>query len=187
LTYAEFRERRRFDRDELLRFAEGLLLVDAPSGFHSRLPTPPMLMIDRIVELERTSRTRGRLVAERDVHPDDWYFRCHFVGDPVQPGCLGVDGIWQLIGFYCAWNGAVGFGRALGSGEIEFSGQILQHNRLVRYEIDVIRYSELAASGVTMAIADARLMVDGELIYTVQRAKVGIFRSLERSLGTPRQ
>lgn len=179
MTYAEFRERRRFAREELLRFAEGKLLVDAPSGFRSRLPTPPMLMVDRIVAIERTSRQRGRMIAERDVHPEDWYFACHFVGDPVQPGCLGVDGIWQLLGFYCAWNGAIGMGRALGSAEIEFSGQILPNHRLVRYEIDVVRYTELAASGTAMAIGDGRVLVDGKVIYDIQRAKVGIFRNLE--------
>lgn len=179
MTYAEFRERRHFEHEELLRFSEGKLLEDAPSGFRSKLPTPPMLMVDRILEIERSSQHRGRMVAERDVHPDDWYFGCHFVGDPVQPGCLGVDGIWQLLGFYCAWNGAVGVGRALGSGEIEFSGQIRPNNRLVRYELAVVRYTELPASGAAMAIGDGRVLVDGEAIYAVQRAKVGIFRDLE--------
>lgn len=179
MTYAEFRDRRHFAREELLHFSEGKLLADAPSGFRSRLPTPPMLMVDRILEIERTSRQRGRMVAERDVHPDDWYFACHFVADPVQPGCLGVDGVWQLLGFYCAWNGAVGVGRALGSGEIEFSGQILPHNRLVRYEVEVVRYTELPASGAAMVIGDGRVLVDGKVIYAVQRAKVGIFRNLE--------
>jgi 3-hydroxyacyl-[acyl-carrier protein] dehydratase/trans-2-decenoyl-[acyl-carrier protein] isomerase len=179
VTYAEFRERRGFAREELLRFAEGKLLEDAPAGFRSKLPTPPMLMVDRIVEIEKRDQHHGRMVAERDVHPDDWYFGCHFVGDPVQPGCLGVDGIWQLLGFYCAWNGALGLGRALGSGEIEFTGQIRPQNRLVRYEVDVVRYSALAASGSSIVIGDGRLSVDGEPIYVIKRAKVGIFRNIE--------
>jgi 3-hydroxyacyl-[acyl-carrier protein] dehydratase / trans-2-decenoyl-[acyl-carrier protein] isomerase len=97
----------------------------------------------------------------------------------VQPGCLGVDGIWQLLGFYCAWKGALGTGRALGAGEIEFTGQIRPHHRLVRYEIDVVRYSELPASGSTLVIGDGRLLCDGEAIYAMRRAKVGIFQNIE--------
>jgi 3-hydroxyacyl-[acyl-carrier protein] dehydratase/trans-2-decenoyl-[acyl-carrier protein] isomerase len=179
VTYAEFCSRKDFARDDLVRLAEGTLLDDAPSEFRSKLPTPPMLMVDRILEIERRGANRGRMVAERDVHPDDWYFRCHFVGDPVQPGCLGVDGIWQLLGFYCAWNGALGTGRALGSGEIEFTGQIRPQNRLVRYEVDVVRYTNLAASGATIVIGDGRLSVDGEAIYAIKRAKVGIFKNVD--------
>jgi 3-hydroxyacyl-[acyl-carrier protein] dehydratase / trans-2-decenoyl-[acyl-carrier protein] isomerase len=181
MTYDEFRGRTHFAREELLAFAEGALLTDAPAGFRSKLPTPPMLMVDRILELE-TRGHRGRIVAERDVAADDWYFRCHFVGDPVQPGCLGVDGIWQLLGFYCAWKGALGTGRALGAGEVEFTGQIRPHQRLVRYEIDVARYTELPASGSTLVIGDGKLSVDGEHIYSVRRAKVGIFQNIEYSL-----
>jgi 3-hydroxyacyl-[acyl-carrier protein] dehydratase/trans-2-decenoyl-[acyl-carrier protein] isomerase len=179
VKYAEFCARRDFSRDDLLRLAEGRLLDDAPSGFRSKLPTPPMLMVDRILEIERKGQNRGHMIAERDVRPDDWYFRCHFVGDPVQPGCLGVDGIWQLLGVYCAWNGALGTGRALGSGEIEFTGQIRPNNRLVRYEIDVLRYTQLAASGATIVIGDGRLLVDGEAIYSIKRAKVGLFQNIE--------
>jgi 3-hydroxyacyl-[acyl-carrier protein] dehydratase / trans-2-decenoyl-[acyl-carrier protein] isomerase len=179
VTYAEFCSRRDFTRDDLLRLAEGRLLDDAPSGFRSKLPTPPMLMIDRVTEISRQGTHRGRIVAERDVSPEDWYFQCHFVGDPVQPGCLGVDGIWQLLGFYCAWAGALGTGRALGAGEIEFSGQIRPNNRLVRYEVDIVRYTQLLASGATIVIGDGRLFVDGQPIYAVKRAKVGIFRNIE--------
>jgi len=183
VKYAEFRTRGAFARDELVRMAQGVLLDDAPAGFRSKLPLPPMLMVDRIVTIERSGSHRARIVAERDVHPDDWYFACHFVDDPVQPGCLGVDGIWQLLGFYCAWNGALGTGRALGSGEIEFAGQVLPHNRLGRYEIDVLRYTELPASGSAIVIGDGRLQVDGEWIYTVKRAKVGVFKNVD---GKPR-
>jgi 3-hydroxyacyl-[acyl-carrier protein] dehydratase/trans-2-decenoyl-[acyl-carrier protein] isomerase len=179
LTYAEFCSRRDFERDHLVRLAEGRLLDDAPSGFRSKLPTPPMLMVDRVTDISRASTHRGRVVAERDVSRDDWYFQCHFVGDPVQPGCLGVDGIWQLLGFYCAWAGALGTGRALGAGEIEFSGQIRPNNRLVRYEVDIVRYTQLQASGATIVIGDGRLSVDGQPIYAVKRAKVGIFRNIE--------
>jgi 3-hydroxyacyl-[acyl-carrier protein] dehydratase / trans-2-decenoyl-[acyl-carrier protein] isomerase len=182
MTYAEFRGRSSFDREDIVRFAEGRLVDDAPSEFRAKLPTPPMLMVDRILELERRGQNRGHVLAERDVAADDWYFRCHFVGDPVQPGCLGVDGIWQLLGFYCAWNGALGTGRALGSGEVEFTGQIRPQNRLVRYEIDVLRYTQLPASGATIVIGDGRLLVDGTAIYAVKRAKVGIFLNIEAAL-----
>jgi 3-hydroxyacyl-[acyl-carrier protein] dehydratase/trans-2-decenoyl-[acyl-carrier protein] isomerase len=117
-------------------------------------------------------------VAERAVRLDDWFFQCHFTRDPVQPGCLGVDAVWQLLGFFCVWAGALGSGRALGSGEIEFFGQIRPHDRLVRYEIEVRRYSELKASGSAIAIGDARVLVDGEPIYAIKAAKSGLFRGI---------
>jgi 3-hydroxyacyl-[acyl-carrier protein] dehydratase/trans-2-decenoyl-[acyl-carrier protein] isomerase len=178
VKYQEFRERDRFEKGELLAMAHGTLIEDPPEAFRVRLPAPPMLMIDRILEIRRDG-ARGRIVAERDVHLDDWFFQCHFLGDPVQPGCLGVDGIWQLLGFYCGWCGGLGSGRALGCGEVEFFGQIRPHDRVVRYEIDVRRYTELSAVGASMVIGDATLLVDGEAIYTVSRAKVGTFQRIE--------
>ena len=137
-----------------------------------------MLMVDRVVEVTR-SKARGRLVAERDVRLDDWFFHCHFLGDPVQPGCLGVDAVWQLLGLYCAWNGALGTGRALGCQEIEFFGQIRPHDGVVRYEIDIVRYQELPSSGSSIALGDAKVLVDGEEIYDIKRAKVGVFRDID--------
>ena len=137
-----------------------------------------MLMIDRIEEISRAGR-RGRIVAERDIRRDDWFFQCHFMGDPVQPGCLGVDAVWQLIGFYCAWNGAMGTGRALGCNEVEFAGQIRPHDKVVRFEIDIVRYQDLPKSGSAVAIGDARVLVDGEHIYDIRRAKVGVFRDID--------
>ncbi len=177
MKYSEFRERTAFTREELLAFAHGTLFDDAPLGFDARLPLPPMLMLDRIVSVER-SGARGRIVGERDVRVDDWFFQCHFLGDPVQPGCLGVDAVWQLLGFFCNWAGGLGSGRALGCGEIEFFGQIRPHDRVVRVEIEVKRYAELPASGSAIAIGDARLLVDGEPIYSVKRAKTGLFRDI---------
>ena len=97
----------------------------------------------------------------------------------MQPGCLGVDGVWQLIGLYCAWRGAMGTGRALGAGEIDFFGQIRPHDKLVRYEIDILRYQALPKSGSAVAIGDARVIVDGEEIYTIKRAKVGAFLDID--------
>jgi len=177
VKYADFRARASFEKQELLAFAHGNLVEDGPEGFETRLPLPPMLMLDRVLEISRTG-SRGRIVAERDVQLGDWFFQCHFLGDPVQPGCLGLDAIWQLLGFFCSWAGGLGSGRALGVGEVEFSGQIRPHDRLVRMEVEVRRYAELKESGSTIAIGDARLLVDGEEIYTIKRAKTGLFRDI---------
>ena len=178
MTYEEFMERGSFDRTEILAMAYGRLVDDAPEEFRARLPLPPMLMVDRITAISHDGR-RGRIEAERDVRLDDWFFQCHFLGDPVQPGCLGVDGIWQLLGFFCAWRGALGTGRALGCGEVEFAGQIRPRDETVRYEIDVVRYQELPRSGSSIVIGDARVLVDGSPIYEISRAKVGVFRNLD--------
>lgn len=179
IRYAEFLERAAFSKEELLALSQGRLVEDPPDEF-VRLPAPPMLMIDRVVELVREG-PRGRIVAERDVHVDDWFFHCHFRDDPVQPGCLGVDAIWQLVGLYCAAGGAKGSGRALGCRSVEFSGQIRPHDRLVRYEVDVRRFSILPASGAAVAVGTGRVLVDGEPIYVVQDAKVGVFRDIAYS------
>lgn len=173
MKYAEFLERQTFSKEDLIGLSQGNLVSDAPAEF-VRLPAPPMLMIDRVVELERRG-ARGRIVGEQEIHFTDWFFHCHFRGDPVQPGCLGVDAIWQLIGLYCAAAGAPGSGRALGCKEVEFSGQIRPYNKLVRYEVDIRRFSMLKDSGSAVAIGAAKVLVDGELIYTVKDAKVGTF------------
>jgi 3-hydroxyacyl-[acyl-carrier protein] dehydratase/trans-2-decenoyl-[acyl-carrier protein] isomerase len=137
-----------------------------------------MLMVDRILEIS-AEKSRGKIVAERDVNLDDWFFQCHFNGDPVQPGCLGLDGIWQLLGFYCNWRGGVGSGRALGCGEVDFFGQIRPHDEVIRYEIAVRRYTELPTAGASMVVGDASLLVDGEEIYRVKGARVGLFRDID--------
>lgn len=173
MKYAEFIERRTFSKEELIGLSQGNLVSDAPAEF-VRLPAPPMLMIDRVVELERRG-ARGRIVGEQEIHFTDWFFHCHFRGDPVQPGCLGVDAVWQLIGLYCAAAGAPGSGRALGCKEVEFAGQIRPYNQLVRYEVDIRRFSMLKDSGSAVAIGTAKVFVDGELIYTIKDAKVGTF------------
>lgn len=178
MKYRDFLARGQFDKPELLAFAHGNLVEDPPEGYATRLPLPPMLMIDRVLEISRAG-SRGRIVAERDVNLDDWFFQSHFLGDPVQPGCLGLDAIWQLLGFYCCWAGGLGSGRALGVGEVEFFGQIRPHDRVVRMEVDVRRYAELKETGSTIAIGDARLLVDGEEIYTFKRAKTGLFRDID--------
>jgi len=177
VKYAEFQARDHFTRDELLAMAYGRLLEDPPAAFDARLPLPPMLMLDRITEIRRDGN-RGRVVGERDVRLDDWFFQCHFLGDPVQPGCLGVDGVWQLLGFYCAWAGGLGAGRALGCGEVDFSGQIRPRDVVVRTEVDVRRFTQLEKAGASMVIGDATLSVDGEPIYRVLRARVGTFQGI---------
>ena len=177
MTYEEFLGSKSFAKEELLAFGHGSLVAGAPEHFEARLPLPPMLMIDRILEIRR-EETRGRIVAERDVCLDDWFFQCHFLGDPVQPGCLGVDGVWQLLGFFIAWSGGLGAGRALGCGEVEFFGQIRPRDHCVRYEVDVRRYTQIARAGACIAIGDATVLVDDEPIYTIRRAKVGTFRDI---------
>ncbi len=178
MRYEEFLARPHLTKEEILAMAYGRLIDDPPEDFKTRLPAPPMLMIDRVVEMTEDGR-KGRIVAEQDINLDDWFFQCHFTADPVQPGCLGVDAVWQLIGLYCVWRGAMGTGRALGSGEIEFFGQIRPHDQVVRYEVDIVRYQVLPSSGSAVAIGNARVLVDGEEIYTIKRAKVGAFRNID--------
>ena len=173
MLYSEFIDRGHFTSGELLGISQGTLVEDPPDEF-IRLPAPPMLMISRVVEIDRRG-PRGRIVGEQDIGVADWFFHCHFRGDPVQPGCLGVDAIWQLVGLYIAANGAPGSGRALGCKEVEFAGQIRPYNEVVRYEVDIRRFSQLKESGSAVAIGSARVLVDGEHIYTVRDAKVGMF------------
>lgn len=177
MKYSEFLEKASFTKAELLASAWGSLVSDAPAEGVPTLPAPPMLMFDRITEVSHQG-SQGRIVAEQDVALDAWYFQCHFRHDPVQPGCLGVDAVWQLLGFYAAIRGARGAGRALGSKEIEFSGQIRPHNKVVRYEVAVRRYSRLADSGMAVVIGSGTVFVDNEAIYSVKDAKVGIFTGI---------
>ena len=173
MRYAEFLERDHFDYEELLGLSQGNLVEDPPEEF-IRLPAPPMLMLSRVVELERRG-PRGRIVGEQDINLADWFFHCHFRSDPVQPGCLGVDAIWQLVGLFTGACGAPGSGRALGCKEVEFAGQIRPYNKVVRYEVDIRRFSQLKESGSAVSIGTGKVFVDGEHIYTVKDAKVGMF------------
>ena len=178
MKYDEYLTRTSFAKEEILAIAWGTLVDDPPEGGLARLPAPPMLMFDRITEIEHKGN-RGRIVAEQDIHLDAWFFQCHFRNDPVQPGCLGLDAVWQLIGLYAGLRGAEGYGRALGVKEVEFQGQIRPHNTLVKYEVDIRRYADLPASGSAVALGSARVLVDGELIYLITDAKVGIFRGIQ--------
>ena len=177
MKYQEFLKRDHFNFEEILAFAYGTLVTDPPADFDARLPAPPFLMIDRILKIESDGK-QGRVIAEQDIRIDAWYFQCHFPGDPVQPGCLCVDAIWQLLGFFCVWSSSLGTGRALGCGDVAFNGQIRPFNKCVRYEVDVRRYSRLKESGAGIVIGDGRIYVDDELIATVGQARTGVFKDI---------
>jgi len=145
---------------------------------NAQLPLPNMLMFDRITEINKTggANGKGQVIAELDVNPELWFFGCHFEGDPVMPGCLGLDAMWQLVGFYLGWLGGPGHGRALGAGEVKFSGQVTDDVKLVTYKVDLKRVIQRK---LYMGIADASLEADGKEIYTAKNLKVGLFTSTE--------
>ncbi|MBL6642969.1 MAG: 3-hydroxyacyl-[acyl-carrier-protein] dehydratase FabA [PS1 clade bacterium] len=156
--------------DELIACGNGEVFGDG----NARLPAPPMLMFDRITKISDAGGAfdKGYMVAELDIHPELWFFDCHFKTDPVMPGCLGLDAMWQLIGFYLGWLGHPGRGRALG-GAIKFTGQVMPDVKLVRYEIDMKR---VMAGKLVMGIGDARLYADDKMIYEAEGLQVGLFR-----------
>ena len=156
--------------DELIGCGHGELFGPG----NAQLPLPPMLMFDRITHIDDSSGKyqRGLMQAELDIHPDLWFFKCHFDNDPVMPGCLGLDAMWQLVGFFLAWKGGLGRGRALGGGDIQFTGQVTPDKRLVRYTVDIRR---IIARGLVMGIADATMEVDGQQIYSGSNLRVGLF------------
>jgi 3-hydroxyacyl-[acyl-carrier protein] dehydratase/trans-2-decenoyl-[acyl-carrier protein] isomerase len=156
--------------EELLACGRGELFGDG----NAQLPLPPMLMFDRIVSITEDGGKHGagQIVAELDIKPDLWFFACHFQGDPVMPGCLGLDAMWQLVGFFLGWKGGPGHGRALGAGEIKFTGQVLPTGKKVTYRIDLKR---VIMRKLVMGIADATMEIDGREIYTANDLKVGLF------------
>ena len=160
-----------FSYEELLACGRGELFGQG----NAQLPLPPMLMFDRIVSIgeDDGEHGKGHVRAELDVRPDLWFFPCHFKGDPVMPGCLGLDALWQLLGFFLGWVGAPGKGRALGLGEVKFSGQVLPTVKNVVYGIDVKR---VMRSKLVLGIADGWLSADGSIIYRAMDLKVGLFR-----------
>ena len=145
---------------------------------NAQLPQPPMLMFDRIVDIRETGGDydKGQLIAELDIKPELWFFDCHFTNDPVMPGCLGLDAMWQLIGFYLGWMGAPGRGRALGSGQVKFTGQVTPKNQLVSYKISMKR---VVLRKLVMGVADAIMLVDNQEIYSAKDLRVGLFQSTE--------
>ena len=163
-----------FDREQLLACARGELF----GAGNAKLPAPPMLMFDRITEINEDGGSHGKgfIRAELDIRPDLWFFDCHFIDDPVMPGCLGVDAMWQLTGFYLPWLGEHGRGRALGVGEVKFTGQVLQSAKTVTYEIDIRR---VLRGKLRLVIADGRTLVDGREIYTASGMRVGLFNATD--------
>jgi 3-hydroxyacyl-[acyl-carrier protein] dehydratase/trans-2-decenoyl-[acyl-carrier protein] isomerase len=160
-----------YEYEDLLASARGELFGEG----NAQLPLPPMLMFDRITEISENGGEYGRGVvrAELDVKPDLWFFGCHFKGDPVMPGCLGLDALWQMVGFYLAWSGGVGRGRALGLGELKLAGQVMPNARKIVYNVDIKRVMRLK---LVLGIADGWLSADDEIIYRAKDLKVGLFK-----------
>ena len=159
-----------FTREELLKCGYGELFGPG----NAQLPVPNMLMMDRITHISNVGGLfgKGEIKAELDIAPGLWFFECHFPGDPVMPGCLGLDAMWQLVGFHLGWLGHPGKGRALGVDEVKFTGQVLPKAKLVSYQIDIKR---VIARGLIMGIADGTVSVDGRAIYTAKGLRVGLF------------
>jgi 3-hydroxyacyl-[acyl-carrier protein] dehydratase/trans-2-decenoyl-[acyl-carrier protein] isomerase len=159
-----------YTKEELLSCGRGELFGEG----NAQLPLPPMLMFDRITSIteEGGKYGNGQMIAELDVNKDLWFFGCHFEGDPVMPGCLGLDAMWQLLGFYLAWKVGIGRGRALGSNEVKFTGQVLPTAKKIQYTIDLKR---VIMRKLVMGIADATMAVDGRIIYQASDLKVGLF------------
>jgi 3-hydroxyacyl-[acyl-carrier protein] dehydratase/trans-2-decenoyl-[acyl-carrier protein] isomerase len=158
------------------------LIISGTKGIfgpnNAKLPTPNMLMFDRIMKINDSggSFEKGELVAELDIVPDLWFFGCHFTGDPVMPGCLGLDAMWQLVGFWLAWSGAHGRGRALGVGEVKFKGQVLPESKRVRYHVEMKR---VVSRKLVMGEGNGTMEVDGRIIYQATDLRVGLFTSTE--------
>lgn len=166
----DFKSQSSFSYDELLECAHGRLFGPG----NAQLPLPPMLMFDRITHIAETggANGKGEVEAEFDIKPDLWFFACHFEGDPVMPGCLGMDALWQLLGFTLGWLGGPGSGRALSVGEIKFSGQILPSATKVRYHLDLKR---VISRKLFLGIADGWVDCDGERVFEAKDIRVGLF------------
>ena len=160
-----------FDKEDLLKCARGELFGPG----NPQLPAPPMLMMDRITEIsdDLGSSEKGHVLAELDISPDLWFFKCHFPGDPVMPGCLGLDALWQLTGFNLGWRGMEGRGRALGVGEVKFSGMVTPSTKRLTY---VISFTRVIDRKLKLAMADGEMLADGKTIYTTTDMKVGLFK-----------
>tara|TARA_B100001540_G_scaffold196248_1_gene172828 strand:+ start:36 stop:542 length:507 start_codon:yes stop_codon:yes gene_type:complete len=143
---------------------------------NAKLPLPPMLMFDRITEINNDQGVfkKGLIKAELDIKDDHWFFECHFNKDPVMPGCLGLDAMWQLVGFYLGWLGKPGKGRALGVNAVKFTGEVLKNIKIASYEIDMKRI--LIKEGTTVGLANGILKADGKKIYSAENLKVGLFK-----------
>jgi len=170
----EFEKKNQYSREGLIECGRSQLF----GAGNAQLPLPPMLMIDRVARISESGGKydKGEIIAELDINPDLWFFNCHFEGDPVMPGCLGLDAMWQLIGFYLGWSGGLGRGRALGVGEVKFTGQVTPDKTMVTYKINMKR---VILRRLVMGIADAAMEVDGKEIYSASDLRVGLFTSTE--------
>lgn len=171
---SEFIQQNSYQYNELIGCAQGRLFGEG----NARLPMPNMLMMDRIVSITSDGGAfgKGQMIAELDIRPDLWFFDCHFPTDPVMPGCLGLDAMWQLVGFFLGWMGGKGRGRALGAGEVKFTGQVTPKNKLVTYRIDMKR---VIIRKLVMGIGDGVMEVDGRVIYEAKDLRVGLFTSTD--------
>ena len=161
-----------YSYDELINCGEGKLFGPG----NAKLPLPPMLMFDRITEIndDKGAFKKGLLKAELDIKKNLWFFDCHFKEDPVMPGCLGLDAMWQLVGFFLGWIGNPGKGRALGVGTVKFTGEVLQNIKLVKYEIDMKKI--MSPGGTTVGLANGMVLADDKKIYSADNLKVGLFK-----------
>ena len=161
-----------YSYNELINCGEGKLFGPG----NAKLPLPPMLMFDRITEItnDKGAFNKGSLKAELDIKKNLWFFDCHFQDDPVMPGCLGLDAMWQLVGFYLGWIGNPGKGRALGVGTVKFTGEVLKNVKLVKYEIDMKKI--MSPGGTTVGLANGVVLADDKKIYSADNLKVGLFK-----------
>jgi len=162
-----------FTYDELIACGKGDLFGEG----NAKLPLPPMLMFDRITQIDSKNGEfkKGIIKAELDIKDNLWFFDCHFQGDPVMPGCLGLDAMWQLVGFYLGWTGEPGKGRALGVNSVKFTGEVLKNVKMATYEINMKRI--LKKEGTAVGLANGNLSADGKVIYRAENLKVGLFKS----------
>ena len=167
-----FSPKNSYNKEEILDCAQGNLFGEE----NGRLPTPNMLMFDRITEInvDGGKFSKGQIIAELDINPDLWFFDCHFVGDPVMPGCLGLDALWQLTGFNLGWRGLKGRGRALGVSEVKFKGMVTPTTKIVKYEIN---FSRVLDRRLKLGISDGKVFADGEEIFVAKGLKVGLFEN----------